>query len=282
MKKLRVLCLILFAFAGLLRAEDPTGIRIESLTASASPLLTAQKKSGFTSVTGWGGQVEARVRLTDMFSVGLQFGYGQYDLDQTNAVGQWNWVYWTKYYRSYINTEWLGDSVYLDGVKRKTSQLTDEEVTSGRRLIRKDSVYEASLPARQYMNLTTYGLILAAAYPVTDYLSVFGSAGVRMQVYERNLYLDEQWTKRRKADAGVDSGKVIAFQYGFRNYSTTISGEVYGVVVGGGVDLAISELIALRLSGEYTGYWIRENNTADRNFPIEGYYSAALGIVIRY
>ena len=160
--------------------------------------------------------------------------------------------------------------------------MTDDEVTSGKRLIRKDSVYEASLPARQYMNLTTYGLILTAAYPVTDYLSVFGSAGFRLQVYERNLYLDEQWTKRRKADAGVDSGKVIAFQYGFRNYATSISGEVYGVVVGGGVDLAISELIAVRLSGEYTGYWIRKDSEAYRNFPIEGYLSAAAGIVIRY
>jgi hypothetical protein len=132
------------------------------------------------------------------------------------------------------------------------------------------------------MNVTTFGLSFGAQYPLGSIVTLFASAGVQYQSFERNLYLDEQWTKRRAADAGIDSGKVVAYRYGFQNYATTISGNVYSGMVKTGCDVAISELIAFRFSGQYTAYLDQPEKESSRNFPIQGSLILGAGIVVRY
>jgi hypothetical protein len=257
-------------------------IYLKSLSIQGGGSIGISPKHSMTNVDAYGGMMEGRIALGADFSVGIELGYSRSSIDQIDAVKSWGWVYWTKYYRDYINSTWLGDSSYFKGVKVKTSSLTDEQVTSGTAITRKDGIYSATLNPVQYVNILRAGIYGTYEFPLNEMIVPYFSIGVTMYSYERNLYLDEQWAKKRTVDIGPDSGAVHVFTYGFRNYATKITGEVYGGSVGVGSDIILSDLIALRIGFRYDVFIAEFNRAAINNFPAWGYLHGNTGIVIRY
>ncbi len=260
-------------------------IALKTLSFEGTGGTALNLKSSFTSAVGYGGIIEGRVGVRHNFTIGVQVGYEQFSLDQHDPVTAWNWTYWIKYYRPYINTDWLGDSLYFNGAKVKTSSLSNDQITSGTPLVRKDSVYQATLKPVQYITViplgVTFNYDFSDLFPGGEF-SPFASIGLHMFVFDRNLYLDEQWAKRRVADVGPDSGQMYTFQYGYHNYAPSKKGETYGISARIGTDVNLSDLLAVRVSGEYYSIFSFVGKSAYNDFPMAGYVTLNVGIVIRY
>ncbi|MGE5316135.1 MAG: hypothetical protein ACM3Q4_15685 [Acidobacteriota bacterium] len=285
--KTRVLILTLLCAAAVTAAsaqEQQKMFSLKTLTATGQALFGVSPRSTFQSgSTGIGGGAEARLHLTGPISLSLEGGYQDYTIKQKSPVTNWNWVYWQKYYRSYINTDWLGSYSYFNGTRVRTSTLTDDQIVSGTPIVREDSIYQATFKAVQTMSVIPLGISVNAEIPVNAWLVPFVGAGASVYLYERTMYLDEHWTKRARPDAGIDSGRVYPFEYDFRNFATPIRGEVYAVSAKAGADLLVSRLIGFRFTAQYQGIIDAAGGaSAARNFPFRGTFAATLGLVIRY
>lgn len=239
MKKFLLIPLLLSISAISSAQEDRPPIRpllsIESVQLNGGAWLGLDRKPGIASTGGYGSMVELRLHLTEALFLGVSGGYGRTDVEEADPITAWNWGYWNRLYRNYI-VLWLGsDSAYFGGQLQSLRAISNPRLTAGR-WTGKDSLYSVQLTPKEYMNTYPIAVTLGASWQASDAIELSGGVSLVAVPFERNLYLDESWTKRRLVDAGPDSGSWYVFNYGFRNFANSRRGTAWG----GGAHVAAS------------------------------------------
>ncbi len=263
------------------RSSDRGFLELEHVGANGSYILGLNEKSEVSNVKGFGGGAEARFALDEMFFVEIGGSYGKVTLDEKDPITKWNWEYWKRLYRNYI-VLWLGsDSAYFGGRLITLRNISNEQLTAGR-YTGKDSLYSVELHPRQYLNVYPFSISVGARYEVIDAVTVEGIVTGTVMPFERNLYLDESWSKRRRVDVGPDSGNYYYFNYGFRNYANPRRGTAFGL---GGTVVAtadVSDMFTLYASAHYTQFTAALRKDSYDILPMESILLLNAGIRIRY
>lgn len=264
------------------QVEMPSNpLNLESVTFNATAPVALPSKSVFKYLRSYGGGAEAEIRVSPMFSIVLGGSFSRVDVSEDDPITNWNWAYWQRYYASYLQIWFGSDSAYHDGQKVTLSRVSPKQWTAGK-WIGKDSLYAVELRPVEYVNTTPVSLSFAATFPVTKALHLHGRLTGTLLIYERNMYLDEKWEKRRRADAGPDSGQVYVFQYGYHNYAPPKSGVLLGVGGGVAADYRLSSLIGVHVAADYS-YFLNSFHKGEYDlFPFKGTLSLSAGFSIYY
>ncbi len=225
---------------------------LEAITFGVDYQLGVAVKEGIQSVKGYSGGASVRFRVHEYGAVQVGVGYGQLDIAETDPITKWDWEYWKRLYRTHV-VRLLGDSAYFNGQLQTLRSISNEHLTAGR-WIRKDSLYSAQLTPVQYINTLPIVLSLLLSYPILEDLRVEAQLGSTLLFFERNLFLDEQWQKRRVPDVGPDSGKAYYFSYGFRNFAPPKRGKAVGLLGGVAFHWTAFSFVSIRVGAQLESY----------------------------
>lgn len=194
------------------------------------------------SISGDGFEVQTDFRLSERFSLLLEGGYYDAAIDQDDAVELWNWPFWERFYRNYV-----------------------------RSLVSRDSIYSVVLTPNQNLYMIPVMLGLEYEFPVNrfkPFVSIFGG----VTFYERNLRLNEKWTKYFP---DLD----YRFQYEYDNHADVRKGEVISGILRLGTAYVLNQSFALKMSVNYRYYYVTDS---DRNFPLRSSIGIGGGLVFYY
>ncbi len=226
--------------------------KLESVGASGEYHVGLSKRVDVSSARGLGGGAELRFRIHDHLGLHLNLGYQRFDISEGDPITKWDWAYWNRNYRNYV-VSLLGDSAYFEGRLETLRAIPNERLTAGK-WTGKDSLYSVHLTPVVYMHAVPFTASLAYSVSLSDDLQLDAFLSSSLFFFEKNLYLNERWEKRRVPDAGPDSGKVYYFSYGYYNFAPPKKGTVLSV--GGGVigQWRISSLISVRVGAAYDSF----------------------------
>jgi opacity protein-like surface antigen len=194
------------------------------------------------SISGGGFDVRLHVPLSTRLSLILEGGYFDTSIDQEDAVEQWNWPFWERFYGNYV-----------------------------RSLVGRDRNYAVDLNPKQHLYMIPVQLGMRFEYPLNPFRPfLIASAGVVF--YERNLQLNEQWTKYFPE---IDH----RFKYEYDNHADVRKGEVFSARIGAGTEFILNNSFALTAELSYRYYQVRKS---DRLFPLESSLGIRLGLVFYY
>lgn len=252
---------------------------LEAITLGGDYQVGVARKEGVNSIKGYGGGASVRFRVHEYAALLVGVGYGELDISEIDPITKWDWEYWKRLYRNHV-VSLLGDSAYFNGRLESLRNITAERLTAGK-WVGKDSLYSVQLTPVQYMNIIPVSLSFAFTFPLTENLQVDAYAGSTLLVFERNLFLDEQWTKRRMADAGPVSGNLYVFSYGYRNFAPPKTGTVLGV--GGGVALQwkVLSAVTVQVGGRYETYDLLRSSDSDL-VPFRQRLALGAGVAVYY
>ena len=219
-------------------------LKLESVTPYGCYFHHLSLKSGekLNLINGYGSGVSIRFRINKFLAMGIECAYNNLKIDQDDAVEQWNWKFWEKFYGAYI-----------------------------RDLQERDSNYVVILTPFQYINIIPVHLVAIAHFPnrtiFTPSLSIAGG----VYFYKRNLWLREQWQKHFP-DLNY------TYEYEFNNYAEAHRGRVYGARVGFGGYIALSKYMKLNLMGKYHHIINIGREENYDNFPMNSFFEFSLGV----
>lgn len=281
MRKTKFVLVITFftlALVSLLPAQQ-LRFDLEAITIDGHYQFGVAKKEGINSVKGYGGGASLRFRVHEYAAVLVGVGYGQLDISEIDPITKWDWEYWKRLYRSHV-VRLLGDSAYFDGRLESLRGITAERLMAGK-WVGKDSLYSVQLTPVQYMNTIPVSLSFAFTFPLIENLQIDAYVGSTLLMFERNLFLDEQWTKRRMADAGPDSGKVYVFSYGYRNFAPPKKGTTVGVGGGVGLQWKVLSAVTVQLGARYETYDLLRSSGFDL-VPFRQRLAFGAGVAVYY
>ncbi len=183
------------------------------------------------------------LNLTDYLSVSLEGSYADLTIDQDDPVEQWNWPFWQRFYRNYV-----------------------------RNLVNSDPNYSVVLTPMQNMYMIPVVVAVNGFLPVNDWISPFISLGGGMVFYERNLRLNEAWTKYFPE---IDN----YFNYEYDNHAGSKKGQAWLARIAVGAEFHIWESFGLSTDLAYTHYFLQQHDTF---FPLRSDLSVRAGIVFYY
>lgn len=197
-------------------------------------------------INGYGSGVSIRFRINKFLAMGIECAYNNLKIDQDNAVEQWNWKFWEKFYSTYIHD-----------------------------LQKSDSNYVAVLKPFQRISIIPVHLTVVACFPNKTFFTPELNMAGGVYFYKRNLWLSEQWQKNFP---DLD----YTYEYEFNNYAEVHEGRVYGAQVGLGGNIALSKYIKLTLMGKYHHIIQigREENYDD--FPMDSFFEFSAGVSFFY
>lgn len=261
--------------------QEPAFLSLQSINAQGTFMLGLNKKTGIDRVSGFGGGAEVRFSLDEMFFVGVGGSYGKIGIEEQDPITKWDWGYWNRLYRNYI-VLWLGsDSAYYGGQMVSLRAISNTRLTSGK-YVGKDSIYAMELKPRQYMNSFPITVSVGARYRVFDLVDLEGIATATVMPFERNFYLEETWTKRRKVDAGPDSGSYYYFSYGYNNYANPHRGTAFGLGATINASVDLSSMFSFYATAHYTQFTATIRKESFEALPMESLVFLGAGIRIRY
>lgn len=203
-------------------------------------LVTGQK---FKSIAGPGGDIGLRVGLNRCLAINLTGSYGDLAVNQEDAIEQWDWAFWQRFYRNYV-----------------------------RDLIQRDPNYTAILTPKQKLLLKSVQASVRIRWPIRAWLAPFADFGAGISFYERNLRLQEHWQKYFP-----DSN--YTYSYSYDNHAEFRQGKVYPILAGVGFELGLAKDLALEFGGQLYHLWLPD---PDKNFPLKNVWQLKAGLLFRY
>jgi hypothetical protein len=195
------------------------------------------------SIDGWEIITQIQFEINDNLAIELQGGYGDLAINQNDAVNQWNWPFWERFYGNYV-----------------------------RSLVSQDSNYSVKLTPIQHLYIIPVELNMKIGYPITSKLRPYLKLGGGVVFYERNLRLNEKWNKYFPE---LD----YYFRYQYDNHADKKTGQKYYLNMSLGSDYQFSKHFGLLFGLNYKHFLDMKN---ERTFPIESLGSANLGLIFYY
>jgi hypothetical protein len=217
--------------------------QLRSVTAYGSYSTALSRQSGFSTVRGFGGGVQAHLTVVESIGVNLYLGYERFStIKQDSALERWNWRFWNERYAGNVRIDTLADTL------------------------------KAVLTPVQYMEVIPLMIAVSYDWQPSERLWVRPSIGGGVLFYTRSLYVDERWRKRFES-AGY------TFEYTFRNFAPDKKGNPFAVA--GGLDLSYRVFNALALSTQARFTSVLKTPGYEQ-FPIKSSLSLSFGLSFLY
>ncbi len=218
--------------------------QIQSITARADYAFAMKKRLNVQSATAIGGGVEMRVKLYEGLSLGVAGAYQSYTIEQSDALAQWNWVFWNDRYYPKIQSDMRADP-------NLSAQIGSAQ----------------SMDAIPVMLSFIYNLEAGSDFLVAPRVS----GGVVF--FTRKLYVDETWTKQYP-QAGH------SLTYNLRNFAPDKNGNVVSLALGCDAAYAISADVKVSAGAEYRSYL--SSSSGYELFPFENECLITLGLTFLF
>ena len=192
-----------------------------------------------------GGGVKVNFKLTDVYHLGVSFGYQLYTVHQDSALAKWNWLFWDLRYKGIISS------------------------------LKTDPTLVGILMPNQKMDLLPLLITFNAEYKPVSGLTFNPSLGFGMAFYTRRLYLEEDWQKK------FDQLN-YTFGYSYRNFAPNKTGNPLALC--GGFNLGYEFLNGFRVHSElnYIQFVKTPGNAGSDDFPLEKIINFKLGLTFLY
>jgi opacity protein-like surface antigen len=208
--------------------------------------LELKSEQRLKDIGGLGIGTSILLNINQFISIGIDGGYNDMKVKQDNVVEHWDWKFWDKFYADYIYD-----------------------------LQKKDSTYKSDLTPYQGIYNIPIHLMVFLKIPNRTEFTPYLSIGGGVYFYERNLWLEEKWSKYYPE-------KDYTFNYSFNNYAEVRKGKVLGFKFGIGTTYSVSEHLNLNLFGEYHQA-IEINNFGNYDqFPLCSFFNLSVGLSFLY
>lgn len=231
-------CIILILFSSLNYAQ------IHSVNVFGDYSTAFSKRLEVSKGAGFGGGIIVRYDVADFLFLNISGGYSTFNVEQNNAIGQWNWRFWEERYKGNVD-------LYLQ-----------------------DSIYNAFINPVQTIDIYSIFLSLGTELNPLEKFTVKITAGGGILFYARKLHLEETWQKFYN---DID----YTFEYSYRNFAPYKYGNP--ISVQGGLELGyeIYNGIKLFTSTNYL-YVLKTDNMGYDTFPLNDILNIKFGITFLY
>ena len=232
-------CLILFSPSSA-PAQKLRAIELHGHYASGLLLRSGEQ---LQSIDGTGLGLELQGKLASWLTIVLSTAYSDLTIEQNDAVEQWDWPFWNRFYRNYTQS-----------------------------LVTQDTNYAVVMTPNQNIYMIPVILNLKGYYPLKKRFLSFLGIGAGIVFYERNLRLNERWSKYFPE---ID----YTFEYQYDNHAHVKKGQVFRVDLSVGSEYRFAEHFALSGGVVYQHYLVTKR---ERDFPLKSLVQALLGLVFYY
>ena len=194
----------------------------------------------------WGGGVRLRLGIADPVQLGITGGYEQYAIQQPDELNRWNWKFWDERY---------------EGIVRDN--------------LASDTTLRASFDTVQTMELFPVLLTVEVVLAPFGDLTIRPSVGAGFLFYTKKLYLEETWSR---SYSQID----YTFQYSYRNFANTKSGNPLAAVAGLEVSYRLGDLLSLDAGAYYRGVIATPGSLGYDELPYTSALSLTLGFSLMY
>ena len=237
--------IILFVCTTLMTCSITNAQELREIQIGGSYAMTPQLTGGqgLIKASGPGFYSIIHFEIGSDLTISLAGGYNSISIEQDDAVEQWNWPFWQRFYRNYT-----------------------------RSLVSTDSNYTVTMTPNQHIYTIPVVISLNYYLPLESVIQPFISIGGGMVFYERNLRLNEVWTKYYPETGGT-------FQYEYDNHAGSKTGNAFLIRAAIGIESRFTEFFGLSFDISYSKYYIRAN---DLDFPLQDNLNLAMGLVFYY
>jgi len=226
--------------------SQSTRLKAVKLYTSYCHHIELESGQQLNSVNGIGFGLAVTFKINRFFAIGLDGGYSDLKIDQDDAVANWDWGFWNRFYGNYA-----------------------------RDLQQRDPNYVANFTPNQRLHLIPVHLFAEARLPMGSFFTPYLNFGGGVYFYERNLSLREQW---QKYFPQID----YTFQYEFDNFANVRKGNVFGLRFGIGGSFSLSKHFGIDMNGKYHYVGRLKDYGNYENFPMKSWIELGIGMKFLY
>jgi len=231
---------LILCFPSSVQAQKLRAIELHGHYASGLHLRSGEQ---LQSIDGTGLGVDLQGKLSSWLTIALGTAYSDLTIEQNDPVEQWNWPFWNRFYRNYT-----------------------------RSLVTQDTNYAVVMTPNQHIYMIPVVLTVKGYYPLKKRFIPFLGIGAGIVFYERNLRLNERWSKYFPE---ID----YTFEYQYDNHAHVKKGQVFRIDLSLGSEYRFAEHFALSGGVIYQYYLVPER---EPDFPLKSLFKARLGLVLYY
>ena len=222
--------------------------RLEAVTIYTSYCHHLKLESGaqLNSINGLGMGLALNFQINRFLNIGLDGGYSDLKIDQDDAVKNWDWGFWNRFYGNYVKD-----------------------------LQQRDPNYVATFTPNQRLYLIPIHLFIECRFPRLSFFTPYLNFAGGVYFYERNLSMREEW---KKYFPQID----YTFQYEFDNFANVRRGNVFGLRVGIGGSFSVSKHFGIDINGRYHHIGRLKDYGNYENFPLKSWIEFGIGAKFLY
>jgi hypothetical protein len=234
-------------------------------------LQTQNSSYKASDAKGYGLGAQMNFSIMKNLDYCLKVYYDQARLEQMDVLDEWDWDYWEK---TYID--------FLPGTDATIVNKTLEYTST-------DSIYSAVFHPRQ--SLKELRLFTGFEYnvPVTQKLGLLLGLDGGVSLFNRELEMHEDWTKRYKLNPESPEKFDYEFKYKLLHFAPTKKGKMLFASPSIGAKYNLSSSLDLTMGVNYTHYFHREkllgvrlSEIGRRWFPIKSKTQVLVGLTFKY
>lgn len=264
-KLLLIIGLILTLCFSVLGQDYPIKIKILTSLQSQNSSYKASEAKGY----GLGAQMNFSIMKNLDYC--LKVYYDHAALEQMDVLDEWDWDYWEK---TYID--------FLPGTDATIVNKTLEYTST-------DSIYSAVFHPKQ--SLKELRLFTGFEYnlPITQKFGLLLGLDGGVSLFNRELEMHEDWTKRYKLDPNSPEKFDYEYHYKLLHFAPTKKGKMLFASPSIGAKFDLSSSLDLMVGVNYTHYFHREkllgiqlSEIGRRWFPIKSKTQVLVGLTFKY
>ncbi len=217
---------------------------VRSVDISAEYSKPGKKLSTITKIDGVGANVKIAFPIYRQISLNLFGGYTLYNINEDNALANWQWEFWTR---------------YNDFVRQTLT----------------DAAYKNFNSPVQKADLLNIGVSAVYDYVPVEKFHIKPNLGFGIYFYTRRLFIDETWSK-------YFSTLDYTFQYEFRNIAPEKNGNTFFYSAGVDLNYEILEGFWLFGSVKFANAFKSKYSYAFNIMPFKNTVNTNLGLTILY
>ncbi len=222
--------------------------RLEAVTVYSSYHHHLKLASGaqLNAVDGFGAGLSLSFRINKFIAIGLEGGYSDLKIDQDDAVKNWDWGFWNRFYGNYVKD-----------------------------LQQRDPNYVATFTPNQRLYLISIHLFIETRIPRLSFFTPYLNFAGGVYFYERNLSMREEW---KKYFPQID----YTFQYEFDNFANVRKGNVFGLRIGIGGTFSLSKYFEIDMNAKYHHISRLKDYGNYEHFPLKSWIEVGIGLKFLY
>lgn len=223
-----------------------------------------------SSANGFGLGAQMNFVPVQRLEFALKVNYDYAYLEQSDVLDEWDWNYWERTYTDFLPGT---DATIINQTLLYTST---------------DSIYSAVFEPTQRLKELRLAAGLEYYLPLSKKTAVFLALDAGMSLFNRELFMHEDWTKRFKVDTLSTTKFDYEYKYRLLHFAPAKKGNRAFIAPGLGTRVFLSSSVDLNFEARYLYYFDREKlfgvlfGSGQDWLPFKSKIQLGLGLTFKY